>query len=121
MIIEQELKDRCTPEFIKWMCELAEGFGYQEENDYDVNYFIWNNKKYFTSSDVLFPLLIHRAVEGIILNESYRYVIAISPITVSYGNKYYRFKDYQPQNLTPAECACLHCLLDIFEGGNYER
>lgn len=26
MINEQELKDRCTPEFIKFMVELAEGF-----------------------------------------------------------------------------------------------
>ena len=127
MITEQELKGRCTPEFIRWCCEYADGFGYQEENDHDVDYFIWNNKKYFTSSDVLFPLLIHRAVEGWNKSdrEGYYTIDTVSDSILIMKNKYpmpepknYRMKNYQPQNLTPAECACLHCLLDIFEEEN---
>ena len=57
MKTEQELKADCTPEIIKKMVELAEGFDKWELREiYDPE--IW------TKSDLLFPLLIHRAVEG---------------------------------------------------------
>jgi hypothetical protein len=25
----------------------------------------------------------------------------------------YNFNDYQPESLTPCECACLHCLIEV--------
>jgi hypothetical protein len=25
----------------------------------------------------------------------------------------YAFKNYQPSSLTPCECACLHCLIEV--------
>ncbi len=127
MTIEQELKDRCTPEFIKWMCEYAEGFEvfYDEETDgfvdpFDNEYYIEDGLNKIES----FPLLIHRAVEGWNKRdrEGYYTIDTVSDSILIMKNKYpmpepknYRMKNYQPQNLTPAECACLHCLLDIFE------
>jgi hypothetical protein len=117
---EQELKDQCTPEFIKWMCELAEGFEYKEETEHDVDYFIFKQKKYFTSVPELFPLLIHRAVEGwnkitrnkyIIITDTFLYTTS----NLHQGDERYNYNNYQPQSLTQCECAMLHCLLDIFK------
>ena len=121
MITEQELKDKCTPEFIKWMCELAEGFEWRNENNV-----IWTHvpsdiimvgSKYF-SNDSYFPLLIHRAVEGC-NNFIADFLIYIKCSCVDrYKNSeyvIYCFENYQSQTLTQAECAMLHCLLDIFK------
>ena len=110
MIKEQELKNKCTPEFIKWMCEYAEGFfinGYMlveyQEEIYDFDTAI--------SKDKIFLLLIRRAVEGI-------KIIYSDPEKLWYNNIYgmqcFRFKNYQPEYLTQAECAMLDCLLEIF-------
>lgn len=121
MITEHELKEQCTPEFIKWMCELAEGFEFIDgRNEYNFNGYntYWDN---FESSD--FILLIHRAVEG-----WNKYKKGEDCIVISDDNlilwcadlddcKIYDFKEYQPQTLTQAECAELHCLIDVFETG----
>ena len=107
MIKEQELKNKCTPEFTKWMCEYAEGFGYIDyvlSQSSDLEQVRFNN--------IIFPLLVHRAVEGI-------KIISSDPEKVWYNNIYgmqcFRFKNYQPKSLTHAECAMLDCLIDIFK------
>jgi len=126
MKTEQELKDKCTPEFIKWMCELAEGFEWRNENNviwiYVPSDIIMVGSKYF-SNDSYFPLLIHRAVEGI--NKTN---IVDIPVHTQFCGSFFRnnegmnimkemyvYKDYQPRSLTQAECAMLHCMLDIFK------
>ena len=120
MITEQELKERCTPEFIKWMCEFAEGFEWKQlDRTHFQTYFNGNQimgLHYF--SDYFF-LLIHRAVEGWnkLRDEDWKYIF-IRPdnliISTEDGGREYPFKDYQSQSLTQAECAMLHCLQDIF-------
>lgn len=118
MITEQELKDKCTPEIIKSMVELAEGFEYDKDNFiiFGIAIYLWNDER-------LFPLLIHRAVEG--WNKKYRddnTFIFIGDNYVHHEYKaprtkddLYNFKNYQSQSLTQAECAELDCLLDIFK------
>ena len=96
MITEQELKEQCTPEFIKWLENLAEGF-FDRQRSGEV---CW------------FPLLVHRAVEGIKIIYSDSEKVWYNNI---YGMQCFRFKNYQPKSLTHAECAMLHCLLDRFE------
>lgn len=121
MITEQELKDRCTPEFIKWMCEYAEGFIKNLNlNVYDVKKYLQNIKK----DNDIFALLVHRTIDG----WNKKHFDAIESIfyeydEISYGlNKYpmpdffkFKIKDYESNNLTQAECAMLHCLLDVFK------
>lgn len=116
MITEQELKSDCTPEIVKRMCELAEGFKHltfiPDENDTlgrQINLIVdWS----------FFPLLIHRAVEGwnkkngstiYIKNNSVNYC----DYPVVYDDTYYWYNDYQTSSLTPCECACLHCLIEV--------
>lgn len=130
MTTEQKLKDRCTPEFIKWMCELAEGYFYNT-NFNEIEYRNGRDKQYsaIMSEPVkslvymfnIFPLLIHRAVEG--WNKKTRRFQCINlfqrMISLIKGDGVpevlYEFKNYQQQSLTQAECAMLDCLLDIFE------
>ena len=121
MIKEQELKDKCTPEFIKWMCEYAKGFEFIQCED---NYFSIsvNNQEYgnIITDEIIFPLLIHRAVEGWNKQEYKRLVINKYQICLNLWpfiktEKAYNFRIYQPESLTHAECAMLHCLLDIFK------
>jgi hypothetical protein len=112
MIPESKLKEQCTPEIIKRMVELAEGFEYVEETEHDVDYFIFRDKKYFTSKPELFPLLIHRAVEG--WNKKlYESIILVQHNHLTKKESRYNFNDYQPSSLTPCECACLHCLIEV--------
>ena len=101
-----DLKQQITPEFIKKLCEFAEGFGYIDyilSQSSDLEQVRFNN--------IIFPLLIHRAVEGI-------KIIYSDPEKLWYNNIYgmqcFRFKNYQPEYLTQAECAMLDCLLEIF-------
>ena len=106
MITEQELKEQCTPEFIKWLENLAEGF-FDRQRSGEV---CW------------FPLLIHRAVEGWNKQEYKRLVINKYQICLNLWpfiktEKAYNFRIYQPESLTHAECAMLHCLLDVFKTG----
>lgn len=124
MTTEQELKDQCTPEFIKWMCELAEGFkiypnrilGQIESVSGALFTLEYNN---ILNDSSVFPLLIHRAVEG--WNKKYEESINIYKDCVTHDfypvSHYlrYDFENYQPQSLTQAECAMLHCMLNIFK------
>jgi len=128
MKTEQELKDKCTPEFIKWMCELAEGFELNYEGSDKRSFIIKREPNYHEFYDWLwtwhsFPLLIHRAVEGI--NKTN---IVDIPVHTQFCGSFFRnnegmnimkemyvYKDYQPRSLTQAECAMLHCMLDIFK------
>ena len=118
MITEKELKDKCTTEFIKWMVELAEGFEYKNDH---VWFGLWyahiNDIKY---EQLLFSLLIHRAVEGFNKNQvDEQLIIGQNKIIIWHFDmihfKDWIFDNYQPQSLTQAECAMLHCLLDVFK------
>ena len=129
MITEKELKDRCTPEFIKLICELAEGFEY---NDKKIEIETPTKNHSSTSLKTLcdqfilhlsdFPLLIHRAVEGWNKKQNDRklYIeINNNAVWKMYNYEFikcYMIINYQSENLTQCECALLHCLLDIFEG-----
>ena len=128
MKTEQSLKDRCTPEFIRWCCEYADGFSFHVHISVDFEATLYYKNESIDFIDMLdyslFPLLIHRTVEGWNKKdrEGYYTIDTVSDSILIMKNKYpmpkpknYRMKNYQPQNLTPAECACLHCLLDIFE------
>jgi len=120
---EQQLKDDCTPDDIKCMVELAEGFEWSESIHFgDISSSIKYSKNgeatVLATSWILFPLLIHRAVEG--WNKKFEDKnIWIGHKGIGYIQYYnpkdYEFKNYQPQSLTQAECAMLHCLLDIFK------
>ena len=122
MITEQELKDRTTSNFIKWCCEYAEGF--RLLNDYTLFAFESFDCRIngVHESLCLFPLLIHRSVEEISKKYKDQFIIGVDYeeeecyiiTTKSISLKSYPFKNYQPESLTHAECACLHCLLDIF-------
>lgn len=122
MKTEQKLKNQCTPEFIKWMCKLAEGFEWRNENNviwiHVPSDIIMVGSKYF-SNDSYFPLLIHRAVEGWLKIHDQRFIDIkhkeIQLVHIAYGHVFYEFKNYQPQSLTQAECAMLNCMLDIFK------
>jgi hypothetical protein len=112
MKTESEVKSRVTPEIIKEMCELAEGFEYTSDD-----YAIYNNT-YDADTDIL-PILIHRAVEGWnkLDNES---VIVILDDSLMFSKLekdevYYYSKNYQTKNLTQLECALLDCLVDVLE------
>ena len=116
MKTQQELTDKCIPEIIKKMCELAEGFEWREDVEFENNFY-FSHKDYewiwISNIDtVQFPLLIHRAVEG------------CSHIIVDYESKHveettmcklYNFKDYQPTTLTHVGCAMLDCLLEVLK------
>lgn len=117
MIPESKLKADCTPEIIKRMVELAEGFSYPifipDEND------TWERQINLIFDWSLFPLLIHRAVEGWnkIDNQSFYIYMGYRYISKNYPEYdiRYAFKNYQPQFLTPCECACLHCLIEVLK------
>jgi len=118
MKTEQQIKSQVTPDIIKKMCELAEGF---EIKNCHVCLDLWyihidNIKDDF----LIFPLLIYRAVEGInklkrdyincaIILYSEELLLARDIIT----DKCYEFKDYQPSTLTACELACLDCLCEV--------
>ena len=122
---EKELKDRCTPEFIEWCVKLAEGFGMfsnLERNMFIIKYeyMEWMFlKDDLVFHKILFPLLIHRAVEGWnklhIGNETINiYDDYVDHYGIDGGNRKSVYK-YQSDNLTAGECAILDCLLAIFK------
>jgi hypothetical protein len=126
MITEQELKEKCTPEDIKWMVELAEGF----ELDTDGNNIgikdPFGNFYYF-EDDIpknmeTFPLLLHRAVEGWNKdkkdNINYGILVDFDKILVwrlRQKDDSFDFKDYLPCHLTACEMAIWDCLLNILK------
>lgn len=111
MITEKQLKDKCTPDIIKKMCELAEGFEISRDG-----WFYCKNVGFNIDDTIGFPLLIHRAVSG--WNKINRDApIIISDDFITYYHKVddnstdYDFENYQPENLTACECAMLDCLM----------
>ena len=115
MKTEQEIKARVTPEIIKQMCALAEGF---ENTGAYIFHFMGVN---YSTHSSLFPLLIHRAVDGFNKiereNGSYLDIDNESIWMVSYKENFeeigFEFKDYKSDTLTAVELACLDCLIDI--------
>ena len=118
MIAESKLKADCTPEIIKKMVELAEGFKYPilipDEND------TWERQINLIFNWARFPLLIHRAVEGwnkitrnkyIIITDTFLYTTS----NLHQGDERYNYNNYQTQSLTHCECACLHCLIEVLK------
>jgi hypothetical protein len=126
MKTEQELKSRCTPEFIKWMCLLAGGFEYIPKGSEDINLHYIKApdgfKSYFGiikdhEYTLAFSTLIHRAVEGWNKTsgaDSIGFYGDRVESCIDFNSKEYMF-NYQPQSLTQSECAALDCLLDIYE------
>ena len=129
MKTEQQIKSRLTPDIIKRMCELAEGFNiYIVLNRIDfkgVSFPLFDESSdlYFYNT-YLFPLLVHRAVEG--WNDKSKGYIRICytcieyqkdsyPIEQDHVEKDYEFGDYPRENLTACECALLDCIIDVIE------
>ena len=121
MKTQQQLTDRCTPEIIKKMVELAEGFEITSSGDsVRIKYCEYSIKVFQFIHSIHFPFLIHRAADG--WNKKYpEHTIHIwgegiecfsdsddYPMTLN-------FKNYQPDSLTALECTLLDCLLDILE------
>jgi hypothetical protein len=133
MIPESKLKADCTPEIIKKMVELAEGFklvhikGWNEEQ---ISFYdnLLSCRLERIGGWCVFPLLIHRAVEGwnkkeesilkeiIVYNDSVKLIEykksregGFDPFAIVIK----KFENYQPSSLTPCECACLHCLIEV--------
>jgi hypothetical protein len=115
----EQLKEPITPEIIKKMCELAEGFSINRETQ-NVEYRGISSYEYFHvthrsigTSWELFPLLLHRAVEGW-NNKTGKFIW-------NHGNhigciyKKYWIMDYQPSYLTPCEMAILDCLIEVLK------
>ena len=132
MITEQQLKADCTPELIKKMVELAEGFEVDTDGVFYNGIILPNGTEvdFDIQHELLFSLLIHRAVEGwniIISNSPYCNAIDINCEAVIYRTKNnlhdmmgaeereYLFKNYSPSSLTHAECAMLHCLQEVIK------
>ena len=127
MITEQQLKADCTPKIIKKMVELAEGFEFVSSEDinlYQIAFFGRTEAVSFFKQNIdinvgLFPLLIHRAVEGwnrlnkayIMTTDSFCYTTT----NLHQSEERRDFKNYQPTTLTHAECAMLDCLLYVLE------
>jgi hypothetical protein len=121
MIPESKLKEQCTPDVIKKMVELAEGFEFYENEEGD-KYYSHKESEWIpilVFNPVVFPLLIHRAVGGwnnkdnqsFYIYMGYRYISKNYP---EYDIRY-AFKNYQPSSFTPCECACLHCLIEVLK------
>jgi len=119
MITQQQLTEKCTPEIIKKMCELAEGFCYSRDG-----WFYNGNNGFTIYNNIGFPLLIHRAVEGF-NKKDVEYQIRVDGDEVYIPTwelgesscKYFKkATDYQPTTLTHVECAILDCLIDILKG-----
>lgn len=119
MITQQELTDKCIPEIIKKMVELAEGF--EINGLHVVHKFSKTDKVKFHINTVhigfLFPLLIHRVVEGWLKLHPESFIEIhnkeIQIVYIGHGHTFYLFKDYQPTTLTACECALLDCLVDV--------
>jgi len=123
MITQQQLTDRCTPEIIKKMVELAEGFECAME---DPNYLsiYFKGKEVIIDSPLVFSTLIHRAVEGwnnnndgkISVHDKYvEYQKDRVQVLQAYMEMSYEFDEYEPTSLTHAECAMLHGLIEVLK------
>ena len=113
----KQLKEQMTPEFIKNLCELAEGFeiGYSDIHRVDV--VVYRQSVFelstFYNMDIAFPLLLHRAVEG--FNKKYdNDGISINGSFVLHDEVYF-FSSYTSCHLTPCEMAILDCLIEVLK------
>lgn len=111
-----DLKQQITPEFIKKLCEFAEGFGYIDyvlSQSSDLEQARFNN--------IIFPLLLHRAIEGwnkinpckpiqILCNCISFITDEDDPASVEWG---YDNEQYEPCHLTQCELAIWDCLLEV--------
>jgi hypothetical protein len=118
MKTESEIKARVTPNIIKKIVELAEGFEITDERYINFGRDITCPQMHINTWP-LFPLLIHRAVEGWnkLHNESVIVILDDSLMFSKLGKDevYYYLKNYQTKNLTQLECALLDCLVDVLE------
>lgn len=123
MITESELKEQITPEIIKKMCELSEGFEYNIATGH-IECRRLENFEFYTSTDIkivtswsMFPLLIYRAVER--WNALRRGEIIINnracSILDNKGHRTFWFDMYLIDSLTQCECAMLNCLLGVLK------
>ena len=121
MITEQQLKADCTPELIKKMVELAEGFEVDTDGVFYNGIILPNGTEvdFDIQHELLFSLLIHRAVEGwnrlnkayIMTTDSFCYTTT----NLHQSEERRDFKNYQPTTLTQAECAMLDCLIEVLK------
>lgn len=120
----EQLKEQTTPEIIKKMCKLAEGFSINRETQ-NVEYRGISSYEYFHGTHIsivtsweLFPLLLYRAVEEwnnrtgvgqsgcIFIQDDCVFINSEEPKT-------YLFNNYQPSHLTPCEMAIWDCLIEV--------
>ena len=122
MITFEELKERTTPEIMKKMCELAEGFEFMFATiDGIVAFGIVNKNKWYSVDNKMFGFLLHRAVEGwnkinpckpiqILCNCISFITDEDEPASIEWG---YDNEQYQSCHLTQCEMAIWDCLLNI--------
>ena len=106
----EQLKGQVTPELTKKLCELAEGFAC---NDIDEVFYMDVLSCEFKNiyEFVMFPLLLHRAVESknIIIDYYGDFVFDID------NNQKYYFENYQLCHLAQCEMAILDCLIEVLK------
>lgn len=125
---EAEIKAMCTPDIIKKMVELAEGFKIVKHPMCELVFFdsIMSDNCISLASlnqHVLFPLLIHRAVDRLGIKDINIYRCKYMNIDYIFNESTdmkYNIEDYQPENLTQLELALPHCLIVIFKEGKLE-
>lgn len=117
MKTQQQIESRVTPEIVKKMVELAGGFRCDNNTIYSGNRNIMSGFSEILETTNMFPLLIHRAVEGwnklgkmyVIITDRYIY----TTLNLHQGDSRYMFNNYQPTSLTTCELALLDCLVDV--------
>jgi len=122
MKTQKEIESRVTPEIVKGMVELAEGFDLDTDGTFIEGIILPNGTEVdfenIQNDDIIFPLLIHRAVEGWNkLNE--KLYIEVDHSVWFYGEKEiieYGLNKYKPTTLTACELALLDCLVDVLSG-----
>jgi len=121
---EAQLKQDCTPEIIKKMVELAEGFEWEAKGKH-----LKHDKTgcidfidRIVNNNLLFPLLIHRVAEGWNKNHAGDPYLEIDDSSVwilSFKSDFkevsFEFADYQKDSLTVGECALLDCLNGVLK------
>jgi hypothetical protein len=127
MKTQKEIEEKLTPEIIKKMCELAEG--YEFERDEDGYHGIINvSDDFYLLENIIrdmadLPLLIHRAVEGwnnkfannkLMIHMTYNMIHFFSMTKPKHVTEF-MFKNYQPSTLTACECALLDCLIEVLK------
>lgn len=129
MITFEELKERTTPEIIKKMVELAEGFELSYFDGHgDIVIFPYNKAiplSVIYDDGIVFSTILHRTFVGFnkINEPTGNYGLYIDMEKIIYCNfklprnedKIYDFKDYLPCHLTACEMAIWDCLLEVLK------